>query len=161
MVVEPVHDHRTRALGDGIPLQGGVDAERERTIAVVALPDGPHVGQPQRGDRVIADLGQAATALAIATQDLRGLGEPVQAVESLADQAGALQSRSFRDQRLAECASVGPGCSAVVVRSSCRIETSAATVETIATSTISDAASAASAARARIAAAPAPGPLAR
>ncbi len=102
IVVEPVNDHRTRALGDGISFEGGVDAEGV-DIAAVALPEGPHVGQPQGGDRVLADLGQAVPALAIATQDLRGFGEPVQAVEPLANQPGALESRAFGDQRLAEC----------------------------------------------------------
>ena len=97
IVVEPVHDDRTRGLDGGIPLEGGVDLEGVN-IADVALPAGPHVGQPQGGHRVVADLGQAGPDLAIATQDLRSFGEPGQAVESLANQAGALESRPFRNQ---------------------------------------------------------------
>ena len=66
------------------------------------LPAHAEVGQTQGGDGMVADLGQSFPALGVGAQDLRGPGEPVQAVEPLADQPGALERRPLGDQRLAQ-----------------------------------------------------------
>ena len=94
LVVDPTHDHPAGAFGNRILFEGTVNAEGE-DIAMVALPENPHVGQSRARDGVLADLGQAVTPLVISTQDSRGFGQPVQAVEPLADQPGALKSRTL------------------------------------------------------------------
>ena len=60
------------------------------------------VGQTQGGDGMVADLGQSLPALGVGSQDLRGLAEPVQAVEPLADQPRALEGRPLGEQRLTQ-----------------------------------------------------------
>ena len=101
VVVQPAHDHRAGPLHDRVPLQGGIDADAE-DVATVVLPAHAEVGQTQGGDGMVADLGQSLPALGVGAQDLRGLAEPVQAVEPLADQPGALERRPLGDQRLAQ-----------------------------------------------------------
>ncbi len=101
VVVQPAHDDLAGPLDNGVPLQGGIDVDLE-DVAVVVLSAHAEVGQAQGGDGMVADLGQSFPALGVGSQDLRGLAEPVQAVEPLADQPRALQRRSLGDQRLAQ-----------------------------------------------------------
>ena len=91
VVVQPVHDNLARPLDDGVPLQSGIDVHIE-DVATVVLSGHAEVGQSQGGDDMIADHGQLFPALGVSSQDLRGLAEPVQAVEPLADQSGALKA---------------------------------------------------------------------
>ncbi len=101
VVVQPAHDHLAGALHESVPVKGGIDGNLE-DIAAVALPPHPKVNEPQGGDRMVANLGQSPSALGVCSEDLRGTGEPVQALEPLSDQPGALQGRAFGDQRPAQ-----------------------------------------------------------
>jgi hypothetical protein len=101
VVVQPAHDHRARFLHDRVPFQGGIDADTE-DVAAVVLPALAEVGQTKGRDGKVADLGQPLPALGVSAQDLCGLGEPVQAVEPLANQPRALEGGSLGDQRLAQ-----------------------------------------------------------
>jgi len=87
-VVRSCRVFSARFLQNGVPFQGGIDGDSE-DVAAVALPAHAEVSQTQGGNGMVANLGQSLPAFGVRAQDLSGPGESVQAVEPLADQAGA------------------------------------------------------------------------
>ena len=100
IVVQPAHDHCADLLRHRVPLQCGV--EMTQHVAVSRCQRTRRSVRPRAAIAWLRISGSCFRPSGSAPRTFAAWAEPVQALEPLADQPGALEGRSLGDQRLAQ-----------------------------------------------------------